>query len=189
MAKVDLEKLICSLFKQVDKTGYKLRMSNVIKALKEQGLEYKDGKLVEIEQKAADKKGMNLVEEEMTPFQKKVFCIIDTIIEKEQRLKQVCDELLRLAHVKIMQESAWSEKYIADVFEKVGLAEIAREQGYDALTEAIQSAMIELSKFTPQSQPSDEQMKAIEESLYHVTDDIETVLAGLYGDLKKLKEE
>lgn len=128
-----------------------------------------------------------------TPFQKKVFCIIDTIIKKEQRLKQVCDELLRLAHVKIMQESAWSEKYIADVFEIVGRAEIAREQGYDALTKAIRSAMIELSKFTPQSQnrrkPSDEQMKAIDESLYHVTDDIETVLAEFYGDLKKLKEE
>ena len=42
--------------------------------------------------------------------------------------------------------AVWSEKYIADVFEKVGLAKIVREQGNDALTNAIQSAMIELSK-------------------------------------------
>lgn len=63
-----------------------------------------------IEQKPAENKGMNLVEEEMTPFQKKVFFIIDTAIEKEQGLKQVCDELLRLAHDEIMQNPAWSEE-------------------------------------------------------------------------------
>jgi len=40
----------------------------------------------------------------------------------------------------------WSEKYIADIFEKVGLARIVREQGNDELTNAVQSAMIELSK-------------------------------------------
>lgn len=63
-------------------------------------------------QKPADKveqKGMNIVEEDMTPFQKKVFCIIDTTIEEEQGLKQVCDELLRLAHDEIKQKPAWSE--------------------------------------------------------------------------------
>lgn len=62
------------------------------------------------EQKPADKKGMNLVEEEMTPFQKKVFCIIDTAIEEEQGLKQVCDELFALASNEINQKSAWSEE-------------------------------------------------------------------------------
>lgn len=65
------------------------------------------------EKKPADKieqKGMNIVEEDMTPFQKKVFCIIDTTIEEEQGLKQVCDELLSLAHDEIMQKSAWSEE-------------------------------------------------------------------------------
>ena len=45
-----------------------------------------------------------------------------------------------------MQNPAWSEKYIADVFEKVGLAKIVREQGNDQLTNALQDAMIELSK-------------------------------------------
>ena len=50
----------------------------------------------------------------------------------------------------VEQKPAWSEKYIADVFEKVGLAKIVREQSNDNLTIALQSAMIELSKFTPQ---------------------------------------
>lgn len=44
------------------------------------------------------------------------------------------------------KSAEWSEKYIADIFEKVGLAKIVREQGNDALTNAAQSAMIELSK-------------------------------------------
>ena len=48
------------------------------------------------------------------------------------------------------QKPAWSEKYIADVFEKVGLAKIVREQSNDNLTNALQDAMIELSKFAPQ---------------------------------------
>ncbi len=39
-----------------------------------------------------------------------------------------------------------SEKHIADIFEKVGLAKIAREQGNDELTNALQDAMLELSK-------------------------------------------
>ena len=40
----------------------------------------------------------------------------------------------------------WSEKHIADIFEKVGLAKIVREQGNDELTNALQDAMLELSK-------------------------------------------
>lgn len=48
-----------------------------------------------------------------------------------------------LAQVKPVE---WSEKHIADVFEKVGLSKIVREQGNDELTNAVQSAMIELSK-------------------------------------------
>ncbi|MCR5697734.1 MAG: hypothetical protein K6G73_12245 [Marinilabiliaceae bacterium] len=40
----------------------------------------------------------------------------------------------------------WSEKFIADVFEKVGLSKIVREQGNDELTNAVQMAMIELEK-------------------------------------------
>ncbi len=39
-----------------------------------------------------------------------------------------------------------NEKLIADIFEKVGLAKIVREQGNDELTNALQDAMLELSK-------------------------------------------
>lgn len=48
--------------------------------------------------------------------------------------------------VESVKSAEWSEKCIADIFEKVGLAKIVREQGNDALINAIQSAMIELSK-------------------------------------------
>ena len=72
----------------------------------EAGYEWDEEKkeLKKIEQNPAENKGMNLVEEEMTPFQKKVFCIIDTSIEEEQGLKQVCEELLALAANEIEQE-------------------------------------------------------------------------------------
>ena len=52
------------------------------------------------------------------------------------------------------QKPAWNEKYIADVFEKVGLAKIVREQSNDNLTNALQDAMIELSKVTLQPNPT-----------------------------------
>jgi hypothetical protein len=52
------------------------------------------------------------------------------------------------------QKSAWSEKHIADVFEKVGLAKIVREQSNDALIIALQDAMTELSKVTLQPKPT-----------------------------------
>lgn len=54
----------------------------------------------------------------------------------------------------------WSEKHIADIFEKVGLAKIVREQGNDALTNAVPSAMIELSK-TKSAEWSEEDNKII----------------------------
>ena len=80
--------------------------------MREAGYEWDANKkeLRKIEQKPAENKGMNLVEEEMTPFQKKVFCIIDTTIEEEQGLKQVCDELFALASNEIKQKPAWNEK-------------------------------------------------------------------------------
>jgi len=51
---------------------------------------------------------------------------------------------------KIEQKIVWNEKYVADVFERVGLAKIVREQSNDNLTNALQDAMIELSKFISQ---------------------------------------
>lgn len=50
-------------------------------------------------------------------------------------------------HILPEQKAAeWNEKHIADIFEKVGLAKIAREQKNDELTNALQDAMLELSK-------------------------------------------
>ena len=62
---------------------------------------------------------------------------------------------------KIESKTAWSEKYIADVFEKVGLAKIVREQRNDQLTNAVQSAMIELSKQQKPTEWSDEEIEAL----------------------------
>ena len=58
------------------------------------------------EQKPDESRGMNLVEEKMTPFQREVFGIIDLGIEEDQGLKQVCDKLLALASDEIEQKSA-----------------------------------------------------------------------------------
>ena len=67
--------------------------------------------------------------------------------DKFGRLPKDEDELAAcIDYVMKRQKATWSEKHIADVFEKVGLARIVREQGNDQLTNAVQSAMIELSK-------------------------------------------
>ena len=76
------------------------------------------------EQKPVENKGMDLVEEEMTPFQKKVFCIVDTSIEEEQGLSNICNELLALAIQEIEQKPAWSEED-----EKV--RKVLKEAGYE----------------------------------------------------------
>ena len=144
------------------------------------------------EQEPDDKvkrKGMNLVEEEMTPFQKKVFCIIDTTIEEEQGLKQVCDELLRLAHDEIMQKSAWSEEdesMLQNILECL-------KNGWRKLPTDILKYESWLKSLRPQNRwkPSDEQMKALGKVLkYLVNAKGETVdgLKELEGQLKKLKE-
>ena len=240
--KVDLEKLICSLLKQADKTRYKLRMSNFIEALKEQGLEYKNGKLTQIEsepkfkvgqtiiykgteniaptkmtisdiakgqywddnccivpisdqdnwelveQKPDDKverKGMNLVEEDMTPFQKKVFCIIDTTIEEEQGLKQVCDELLRLASNEIKQSPAeWSEE---DESMLQNILECLKNGWRKLPTDILKyESWLKSIRHHSQWKPSDEQMKALDDVIS--SRDIRyDVLSELWKDLNKLK--
>ena len=76
------------------------------------------------EQKPAENKGMDLVEEEMTPFQKKVFCIVDTSIEEEQGLSNICNELLALAIQEIEQKPAWSE-------EDEKIRKVLKEAGYE----------------------------------------------------------
>ena len=56
------------------------------------------------------------------------------------------DDILAWLEKQGEKKPFWSEKFIADVFEKVGLAKIVREQGNNELTNAVQMAMIELEK-------------------------------------------
>lgn len=72
---------------------------------------------------------------------------IKTWMTPESRGTKQCSDYIK-------QNYYWSGKYIADVFEKVGLTKIVREQSNDNLTNALQNAMIELSKFTPRSKPA-----------------------------------
>ena len=66
---------------------------------------------------------------------------VEDVKEYADRLREIV-----INEKKKQKPAEWSEKHIADIFEKVGLAKIVREQGNDALTNAVQSAMIELSK-------------------------------------------
>ena len=81
---------------------------------------------------------------------------------------------------KWQKPAEWSEKHIADIFEKVGLAKIVREQGNDELTNAVQSAMIELSKGNSKEW-SEEDEKRIKQLIY----DTEAIRA----DYEKKKEQ
>ena len=113
-------------------------------------------------------KGVNRVQnyEELTKFEKGFDRIADTYAHNKNKegynspwyTKERAAEMLHWAKEELglikrqgeKKPAEWSEKCIADVFEKVGLAKIAREQSNDNLTNALQDAMIELSKFTPQ---------------------------------------
>ena len=134
-----------------------------------------------VEQKPADKKGMNLVEEEMTPFQKEVFCIIDTAIEEEQGLKQVCDKLFALASNEIKQKFSWSEEddiYIENII-------LAVEKQYPIAAKNIVPWLKSLKdRYT--WKPSDEQMERLKGTINSLPH--QEVLYSLYQDLKKLKE-
>lgn len=133
------------------------------------------------EQKPDDKKGMNLVEEKMTPFQKKVFCIIDTTIEEEQGLKQVCDELLRLAHDEIIQKPAWSEEDEEEL--KIALDTLEKAGQHSSATWLKNVCLVPQSHW----KPSDEQMKCLKEACdEHWEPDGLDPLYTLYEQLKAL---
>lgn len=210
----DTAKTYCTLFDDGDfddssilcfdidntKPATKEQRDLLFQKMKEAGYEWdaENKELKEIEQKSAKNKGMNLVEEDMTPFQKKVFCIIDTAIEEEQGLKQVCDELLRLAHDEIIQK-AWSEEdemialSIEQVMNCASLLNIVPEK-IDKIRTWLKTLKDRVGNFDKgfkvgfsaakynQWKSSEEQMDIL--SIYaHVHDG----LASLYQDLKKLK--
>ena len=138
-----------------------------------------------VEQKPADKKGTNLVEEEMTPFQKEVFCIIDTAIEEEQGLKQVCDKLFALASNEIKQKFSWSEEddiYIENII-------LAVEKQYPIAAKNIVPWLKSLKdRYT--WKPSDLQLDCLSDAikLYNSGGYDVPTLKGLLNELRKLKE-
>ena len=150
-------------------------------------------KVVAVEQKPTENKGMNLVEEEMTPFQKKVFCIIDTTIEEEQGLKQVCDELLALASNEIKQKPAeWTEEdekkllcICAWIKDYPRIADF-KDEMYTVANNYIDWLKALKERYT--WKPSDEQMKALDDVISS-TDVKYDVLSELWKDLKKLMGE
>jgi len=92
-----------------------------------------------------------------------IHCCLETakLNDKElyEQLRSLHDRVHDAYHLEKQGEqkpAEWSEKYIADVFEMVGLAKIVREEGNDALTGALQSAMIELAKYSVVPQPKQE---------------------------------
>ena len=147
------------------------------------------------EQKPTDKKGMNLVEEEMTPFQKEVFCIIDTTIEEEQGLKQVCDKLFALASNEIKQKSPWSEEdektfslVLKNLYMLLDNAKGCSPDWVFYLTNAIQFIKSLKDRYT--WKPCDEQMETLEYYMHTlVCNSYKETLFSLYQDLKKLRGE
>lgn len=150
------------------------------------------------EQKPDESRGMNLVEEKMTPFLREVFGIIDLDIENEQGLKQVCDKLLTLASNEIKRKSAaWSEDdegicraIINDIANDKSMCTFDISKGIcDKKIKWLESI-----KDRYAWKPSDEQMDAIKVAIGYMTMDYETphapkVLKELLEQLKKLREE
>lgn len=154
------------------------------------------------EQKPAENKGMNLVEKEMTPFQKKVFCIVDTTIEEEQGLSNICNELLALAVQEIEQKQEWSEddeQYLLVC--KNALAKYQTTDKWDAniifhwLENKLKSLRGRVgceANCTTMWKPSAEQMRALSD--ISITGCVSyagqgQALTDLYNDLTKLKGE
>lgn len=136
------------------------------------------------EQKPAENKGMNLVEEEMTPFQKKVFCIIDTTIEEEQGLKQVCDELFALASNEIKQKPAWSKEdekmYTATILALAGF--MCNEDKIDWL-KSLKDRVQAQKQWKPSEEMLEALYKVIPENVIAISED-EMLLGKLYQGLK-----
>jgi hypothetical protein len=131
------------------------------------------------EQKPVENKGMNWTE--MNPFQKKVFCIVDTAIEEEQGLSNICNELLALAKQEI-EQNQWSERDKEEF-----------QIAIDTLAEAGQRDSAHWLKFLKERytwKPSDEQINALAENIEYVSVGCtQPILKGLLEDLKKLRKE
>lgn len=136
------------------------------------------------EQKPSENKGMNLAEEDMTPFQKKVFCIVDTTIEEEQGLSNICNELLSLA-IQEIEQKPWSEE------DERRIEECARE-AEDNSCIILAKHIRQLKSLRPQSlwKPSDEQIKLLREVQQALLGkDCHNRFVNFMYELKRLREE
>jgi hypothetical protein len=146
------------------------------------------------EQKPDESKGMNLVEEKMTPFQREVFGIIDLDIENEQGLKQVCDKLLTLASNEIKLKSAeWSDEDKEYLRRAINAMKDTHPKTTDWLKSIKERVACEANYTTAkQWKPSDEQIKAVKEAACYSSVFSEKTIDNLIllsKQLKKLREE
>lgn len=121
MGKIDIDKFVCSLFEIVGNTSYKIRMSNIIDALRHQGLEYKDGAIVAIEKPSTIK-----FEPELSEFEDRLGEIViptwDIAKECEEckgdveDVKKWAKELLDIAHRQFSKEEA---NNLEDMYKKL----------------------------------------------------------------------
>ena len=108
----------------------------------------------------------------------------DPSIERCRYCSAACSARL----VDEQKPAEWSEEYIANVFEKVGLAKIVREQGNNELTNAVQSAMLELSKgYKQEWSEEDKNTYKWVYNLFERSNDkwFECVFAGCYPKVKR----
>lgn len=105
-------------------------------------------------------------------------------LEKQKEQKPISQEDFDKAkHEALWGEqkpAEWSEKHIAGIFEKVGLAKIVREQGNDDLTNALQDAMLELSK-VGNIEWSEEDEEMIERLIRHTQKEFDELCNDRYG--------
>lgn len=129
-----------------------------------------DGNKVIIEKKESD-------DERMVKFIKKqLFNIKKTITENYELDAKLTNAIDWLEKQGEQKPTGLSEKIIADVFEKVGLAKIVRDRENDAFTEALQSAMIELAKYSVVPQPEEDK-----DIMYNTISNL-TELKDRYGE-------
>lgn len=208
---IDIDKFICSLLADHPE-GVAVR-SDIHKALKDQGLEYKDGKIVPIEQKPADKeytfKAIPRLLEMIQPTDRaKSYCqkLIDSLEQEGYStdakivrgwLKKMNGEKVAMATMD-GQRSAWSEKdgqHIDSLLKRLdGLCRNEFERTRFAISEdkdwleSLKDRVGCEANCTTMWKPSEEQLRELENVFSPYTDSWdEDILRNLHEQLKKLK--
>ena len=166
----------------------------IINALKDQGLEYKDGEIVSKEEIKGNQREVSPNPSELTEFEKAIALLIFNSQETCNLNLAVCEKqarkeskaLLTFARKQIASEQpvAWSEKD-----EKIRNALIEYLGGSDALSVDLALAISWLKSLRPQShwKPSEEQMRVLALSFGGIYNDEDIkILRTLFEDLKAL---